>query len=122
MYEIIFYQDVKGDSELLQWIETLNSRAAKSKDDRIMLKQLRFNINILEKLGTRAGTPFVKHIQDDLWELRPGVNRIMFFTWHKNKLVLLHQFRKTTNKTPKSEIDKAVREIQDWKDRVTKDD
>lgn len=117
MYEIIFYEDSKGFSELLEFIKILNNKATTSKNERIMLKQIRFYINILENLGTRAGEPFVKHIQDEVWELRPGNNRILFFAWCKNKIVLLHHFRKTTNKTPKSETQKALNEIKDWKGR-----
>lgn len=117
MHEIIFYQDSKGYSELLEFIETLDKKAISSKNERIMLKQIRFYINILENLGARAGEPFLKHIQDEIWELRPGSNRILFFAWYGNKIVLLHHFRKVTNKTPKSEIEKAVKEIKDWKGR-----
>ena len=117
MYEIIFYQDNKGYSELLEFIEILNSKANSSKNERIMLKQIRFYINILEKLGTRAGEPFTKYIQDEIWEIRPGNNRILFFAWYDNKIVLLHHFRKTTNKTPTYEIERAINEIKDWKGR-----
>lgn len=117
MYEIIFYRDESGYSELLDFITDLNNKAGTSKNERIMLKQIRFYINILENLGTRAGDPFVKHIQDEVWELRSGNNRILFFTWYENKIVLLHHFRKTTNKTPRSEIEKALNEIKDWKGR-----
>ena len=117
MYDIILYQDNSGSSELLEFIEDLDKKAATSKYERVMLKQIRFYINILELNGTRAGEPYVKHIQDDIWEIRPGNNRILFFTWIDNRVVLLHPFRKTTNKTPKSEIEKAQREIIDWKGR-----
>ena len=117
MHEIIFYQDNKGFSELLEFIGIINNKAVKSKSERIMLKQIRFYVNILENLGTRAGEPFIKHIQDEVWELRPGNNRILFFFWYDNKIVLLHHFRKTTNKTPKREIEKALSEIKDWKGR-----
>jgi len=117
VYDIIFYQDTKGYSELLVYIEILNTKACKSKNERIMLKQIRFYINILERLGTRAGEPFIKHIQDEIWEIRPGNNRILFFAWSDNKIVLLNHFRKTTNKTPKNEIEKAINKIKDWKER-----
>jgi len=117
VYEVIFYQDSKGDSELLEFIEKLNEKAATSKNERIILKQIRFYINVLENLGTRAGEPFVKHIQDVLWELRPGENRILFFMWYENKIVLLHHFTKKTNKTPKREIEKALYEITEWRRR-----
>lgn len=120
MYDIIFYQDNTGHSELLEFIQTLDKKAVTSKSERIMLKQIRFHINILEKLGTRAGDPYVKHIQNEIWEIRPGDNRILFFTWFENRIVLLHQFRKTTNKIPKTEVEKAQREIIDWKERSGK--
>ncbi|OGO82431.1 MAG: hypothetical protein A2Y21_01325 [Clostridiales bacterium GWC2_40_7] len=117
MYEVLFYNDGNGCSELTDLIEELNKKASVSKNERIMLKQIRFYINILESLGTRAGEPFVKHIQDEVWELRPGNNRILFFAWVRNKIILLHHFRKTTNKTPRGEIEKAMNEIKDWKER-----
>lgn len=120
MNDIIFYQDGTGKSELLEFIKDLDKRAVTSKSERVMLKQIRFHINILEMNGTRAGEPYVKHIQDEVWEIRPGNNRILFFAWIDNKIVLLHQFRKTTKKTPKSEVEKAHREILDWKERNDK--
>jgi phage-related protein len=120
MYTIIFYEDKNGHSELLEFVEMLNKKALTSKNERIMLKQIRFHINILEQLGSRAGEPFVKHIQDKVWEIRPGNNRVLFFSWIENKIVLLHHFRKKTNKTPKKEIEKAIKEINDWKERNDK--
>lgn len=117
MYEVLFYRNGSGNSELFDYLIELNEKAWTSKNDRIMLKQIRFCINILETLGSRAGEPYVKHIQQEVWELRPGNNRILFFTWYENKIVLLHHFRKTTGKTPKNEIEKAICEIRDWKGR-----
>ena len=122
MNEIIFYKDRHGFSELLAFIQALDQKANLSKNERIMLKQIRFYINILENLGTRAGEPFVKHIQNEVWELRPGTNRILFFSWYKNKIVLLHYFKKTTNRTPNSEIEKAINEILDWEERNDKNE
>jgi phage-related protein len=120
MYNIIFYQDKNGKSEVFEFIKELDKKALTSKNERIMLKQIRLHINILKSLGTRTGEPFVKHIQDDIWEIRPGHNRILFFTWIENNIVLLHHFRKKTNKTPSKEISKAISEIKDWKERNDK--
>jgi phage-related protein len=78
VYEVIFYEDSKGHSSVLDFIVILNNRAFTNKNVRIMLKQVRYHINILERLGTWAGEPFVKHVQDKIWELRPGNNRILF--------------------------------------------
>ena len=50
-------------------------------------------------------------------ELRPGNNRVLFFYHKDDTYVLLHQFRKKTQKTPRREIDKAMIERDDWKSR-----
>lgn len=68
----------------------------------------------LEEYGTRVGNPIVKHIEGNLWELRPLKNRIFFFYWKDDKFVLVHHFIKKTQKTPKKEIEKALSNIQDW--------
>lgn len=117
MYKVIFYHNKNGESELFDFFQSLNSKSATNKDARIMLKQFTLYINILSKTGTFAGAPFVKHLQGSIWELRPGRNRILFFTWHNSQIILLHHFLKTTQKTPKSEIYKANRELSDWIER-----
>ena len=53
-----------------------------------------------------------KHLEDEIWELRPGFNRVLYFYFENNTFVLLHIFRK---KTPKSEIEKAHKECNDYK-------
>lgn len=54
----------------------------------------------------------------ELWELRPGHNRVLFFYHKDNTYVLLHHFRKKTQKTPRREIDKAKAERDDWVRRM----
>lgn len=117
MYEIVFYVDDKGNSPVEKFIRELDTKALKSKQDKIVLKQIIHQINILENLGTRAGENFTKYIEGDIWELRPGERRVLFSVWIDNKIVLLHMFHKKTNKTPKKEIDKAIREMSDWLSR-----
>jgi phage-related protein len=50
----------------------------------------------------------------DVWELRPGNNRIFYFCSCDNTFILLHSFRKKTQKTPRREIEKALRERNDY--------
>lgn len=117
MYEIIFYEDAQGNCPVDDFISKLDHKAAKNKDARIQLKQIIFQIDLLKESGTRASADYVEHIRGDIWELRPGDNRILLFRWQGNKFVLLHWFRKTTNKTPIREIERAEREIDDWVNR-----
>ncbi len=58
-----------------------------------------------------------KHIDEDLWELRPGNNRIFYFFYNDNCFVLLHSFRKKAQKTPRREIDKAKAKRDDYLSR-----
>ena len=44
-------------------------------------------------------------------------NRILYFYFENNSFILLHMFKKKTNKTPKSEINKAINESNDYKKR-----
>lgn len=55
--------------------------------------------------------------QSEIWELRPGNNRIFYFFCDNNSFVLLHSFRKKTQKTPRREISKAKSERDDYLSR-----
>ena len=55
-----------------------------------------------------------KHIEENIWELRPGNNRIFYFYYGNNSFILLHSFRKKTQKTPRRQINKAKAERDDY--------
>jgi len=117
MYEIIFYKDRQDNEPLRDYLIELRKEAAKSKDGRIKRNKIVEYITILKTHGTRAGLPYTKYIDGDIWELRPLDDRILFAYWKDNSFVLLHHFHKTTNKTPPQEIDQAKRNLKDWKER-----
>ena len=98
MYDIIFYEDKRGKSPVLDFINDLASK--KSKDARINLNKIYDYINAIRKNGTYAGEPIVKPLKNGIWELRPLKNRILFAAWIDNSFVLLHHFVKKTQKTP----------------------
>ena len=114
MFNIEFYSTADGISELWDFLDDLQKRAVTNKDARIQHKQIIQYIQLLEDHGTRLGEPVTKHLEEDIWELRPGNNRVLFFYHKDNTYVLLHQFRKTTQKTPRREIRKAKAERDDW--------
>lgn len=117
MYKILMYKDNRGNCPTSEFMKELDRKSITSKSDKIQLKQIKAHIKILKESGTRVGEEFVKKINGDLWELRPGNNRIFFFGWSGNTFVLLHNFYKKTKKTPKREIEKARRELDDWVSR-----
>lgn len=114
MFNIEFYSTVDGTSELWDFLDSLQQKSVKNKDARIQHKQILMYIQLLEDHGTHLGESITKHLEDDIWELRPGNNRVLYFYHKDNTYVLLHQFRKKTQKTPRREIEKAKAERDDW--------
>ena len=114
MYKIEFYTDKNGVSELWNFLDDLQKRAVTNKDARIQHKQIVQYIQLLEDHGTRLGENITKYLGEDIWELRPGNNRVFYFYFKDDTFVLLHQFRKRTQKTPAREISKAKSERADW--------
>jgi phage-related protein len=114
MYKILFHEDVRGYSEFGSFIAELQEKAETDKRSKLLLKKIIYCINILKVGGTRAGEKFTKHIDGKLWELRADDHRVFFFMWDGNHIVLLHSFRKESQKTPQLEIEKAKREMEDW--------
>ncbi|MCD8197539.1 MAG: type II toxin-antitoxin system RelE/ParE family toxin [Lachnospiraceae bacterium] len=94
---------------------SLKKRA--DKDSRINLNKINDYIQMLSEYGVAAGEPYVKHLDGEIWELRPLRNRILFVAWHDNSYILLHPFMKKTQKTPAREIRKAKREYADLLER-----
>ena len=118
MYQVVFYEDKNGFSELYEYLNEIKEKSKTNKDYRIQFKQITTYIELLANYGFNLSIKIAKHIVDGVWELRPGKNRILYFYYEKDTYVLLHIFRKTTNKTPKNEIEKAKREMNDYCDRM----
>lgn len=115
MYSIKFYKDKDGKEPLKEYLKELGSRT--DKNSRINFNKIRDYIKTLSIYGTRAGEPFVKHIDGDIWELRPLRNRILFFAYDGEQFILLAHFIKKTQKTPKREIEKAQNLMNEYKER-----
>jgi len=114
MFEIEFYEKTDGQSELWDFLEGLRLKSPTSKNARIQHKQISLYIQLLKDNGTNLPENVTKHLGGNLWELRPGFNRIFYFYYNKNTFVLLHHFRKKSQKTPRRELDKAKAEINDY--------
>ena len=116
MHEIHFYEDKDGTSLVYNYIESLSQRT--DKDSRINHNKINDYIEILSQYGTVVGEPYLKHLEGDIWELRPIRCRILFAEWTGDSFILLHYFKfKKTQKTPKREIDQAKRNLKEIRDR-----
>ena len=104
MYEIEFYETEDGKCPIWDFLEALRLKAPTNKDARIQHKQASLYIELLQQNGTHMNAEITKHLDDGIWELRPGNNRVFYFFYQNDTYVLLHQFRKKSQKTPKREI------------------
>jgi len=112
MYRIRLYKDAQGNQPIKEYLNELAEKT--DKDSRIKLCKIDYYLQVLREYGTRAGEPFVKHIEDDIWELRPLSDRFFFFGWHGNHFILLHHYKKKSKKAPPHEIDQAKRNMKDF--------
>lgn len=117
MYKIIFYEDKNGKCEIADYLHKLHEEASTSKDSKINFNKIVAYIDVLEEMGTRVGEPVTKHLDGEIWELRPLRNRILYAFYKENEVILLHHFTKKTRKTPKREIEKAKQNLKDFIER-----
>lgn len=121
MFQIEFYRDKAGREPVADYIKELDKKAAKSKEHRVRLKKILEYFEVLSRYGTRAGVPYVKHLEGDIWELRPTSDRIFFFFWKEDTFIMLHHFVKKTQKTPARELEQAKRNLADLLERSAGD-
>lgn len=118
LHKIYFYRDQNGKSPVLDYLSELTNR--RDKDSRVKANKIGNYIDILRQYGTHAGEPYIKHIDGDIWELRPLRDRILFVAWSGDGFLLLSCFMKQTQKTPRREIDKAKSYLADFRKRSIK--
>ena len=75
-------------------------------------------IDLLEKEGPNLKRPYADKIKDKIYELRvrlgPDNIRILYFFFLKDKIVLLHGFRKKDWEIKKSDLKMAERRMADF--------
>jgi len=101
-WKIEFYKTQSGKSPIKNWLIGLDIKTkAKIFKNIEMLKE--FNINLK--------APYVKPLEDKLYELRTkdskGIYRIIYFAYTNKTFYLLNGFVKKSQKTPKNEIELA---------------
>lgn len=73
---------------------------------------------LLEEFGNDLRIPYSNSLGNGIFELRSilgnDITRILYFFIDGNSAVLTNGFTKKTQKTPKNEIDKAIRYRNDY--------
>ena len=112
MYKVSLYFDMHNKSEVFDLLEKL--KKSNSKDDKINRNKILSYIKLLEKHGVWIGEPVCKKLVDGIYELRPLKNRVLFFYHEKDQYILLTYFIKKIGKTPKHEIERAKRKMNEY--------
>ncbi|MDX7951808.1 type II toxin-antitoxin system RelE/ParE family toxin [Lichenihabitans sp. Uapishka_5] len=76
---------------------------------------------IVEMIGShgleRMREPYVKHLDGPVWEMRmkgrDGIARAAYVTATGKRVVVVHVFGKKTQKTPRREIETALRRAKE---------
>ena len=110
--KVVFYLSDNGRSPVETELAKLD-RANRSKVFSLM--------KILENQGLNMQEPHVKSLGKGLLELRisihPGQYRVVYFVFERDTAVMLHSFKKKTQKTPKKDLDLAMKRMKNWKQR-----
>ena len=114
-YKAYLYKDENGKSEINSFIEKLQN--SKSKDEIVLVNKIILYIRYLKEKGLSLGEPYIKHITEDIWELRPKKVRIFFSYIGDNNFILLSYFVKKTKRTPIREIINAKKILKNIKKR-----
>jgi phage-related protein len=105
-WEIIFYNEKIKE-------QTLSFPAG------IKAKLLQILDTIKETSPTALGRPHIAPIGKGLFEIRAkgkeGIGRSFFCTVYKKKVVILHSIIKKTQKTPKKDLDLAIKRMKEVK-------
>lgn len=82
-------------------------------------------IDLLEEYGTTLREPYSKFIKNGIFELRiklaADISRVFYFFFDEKKIILTNGFIKKTQKTPETEIEKALKYKADYERRKRND-
>lgn len=100
-WKVYFFQTVRGDCPVKEFI--------KEQDEATYAKILR-SILLLKNHGPYLKPPYIKKLQDELYELRiSGKIAIrIFYTRRHDGYYLFHAFKKKSEKTPSRELKTAL--------------
>ncbi len=106
-----FYEN-KGEIPVKDFLDNLDVK---------MRTKFLMEIKLLEEKGNALREPYSKSLGNGIFELRAKVgtdiSRVLYFFYYEGRIILTHGFVKKTQKTPQSEIKKAVQYRKDFVER-----
>ena len=101
-YDVVFFKTEQGNEPVREWLQSL------PKGDRKIIGSDVLKVQYCWPIGK----PLVGNLSNGLWEVRSRLgDRIarVIFSLEEDAIVLLHGFIKKTQKTPKHELDLALK-------------
>jgi phage-related protein len=98
--DVRFFQTDAGAEPVRNWLKELPAADRKTVGEDIKTVQF----------GWPLGMPLVKHLEDDIWEIRIRLDNTIarvLFTLEGSTMVLLHGFIKKQQATPKPDLNLA---------------
>ena len=111
MFDVFYYRNKDGKSDIEDYLQSLDAKT--DKDSRIKANKIYDYIDYLRAAGQNAKEPFAKHLDGEIWEIRPIRDRIFYAAWDVDSFILLHLLKnKDTRKTPRRDIEQAKRNFR----------
>jgi len=109
--KVKFFQTARGTYPVRDFIDGLE----KITQAKVAKYKVAKYIELLINYGPYLGPPYIKKLQNKLYELRiPGKIAVrILYTVYDNEYYLLHAFKKKSNKTPRNELKIALDRLKE---------
>lgn len=95
---IVFFTTASGQMPVRRYLDNLERRS---------LAAINVALNDLHTQGMSGATVDTRKLRVGLWELKVGLHRVVFTQLDHGQIVLLHAFRKQSQRTPLVELTTA---------------
>lgn len=113
--DVLFYADSRGHQEVYDWIQLMKERERSTFRKTIhMITYLKENGKLIQSGAIKRDDIKKLKDTDGMWQLRINENRILFFYYAGDSIVLTKQFKKKSQKTPAREVKVADRRKNEW--------
>lgn len=72
-------------------------------------------LELVREYGFALSSQFIKKLSPCIWELRPGNVRLLFGRLDGDLIIVVHGFKKQSQKTPKKELSVVMARMGDYK-------
>ncbi|MCL2440708.1 MAG: type II toxin-antitoxin system RelE/ParE family toxin [Treponema sp.] len=108
VFDVVFFETANGRQPVREFI--LEQTREDQKEIGSDIRNVQDNFPV--------GLPLVRKLKSELWEIRSiikdSISRV-FFTFYKEKIILLHAIVKKSQKTPPKDIDVATERLKEFK-------